>query len=83
MAIITNGTASNPATDALAAGHNYAALVLHSTDNALWFNIGVTAAVDTGELLPAGSSASINNLQGKSLSVFASVAAKYSVREAL
>ena len=83
MAAILNGTATNPAADAIASGHNYAAIVFRAEGGDIVFNIDATAAVGAGEVVKADTAATINDLNGRRLSVFATAPTTYSIREAL
>lgn len=81
MPIITNGTADTTATDALAAGHNYDAVVIQALANNIIVNIDANAAVGAGETVFANTSATFTNLKGRRVSVYAASATSYSIRE--
>lgn len=83
MALITNNTATSTPADALAAGHLVEAVVIHAVGVALTFQVDGDAGAAAGEQIPADSSATINNLSGRRISVYSASSTPYSIREAL
>jgi hypothetical protein len=83
MADIINATETGVASDALAEGHFYVGCVIRAVGADLYFQIDGTASAASGELIPSNTSATINNLNGKRLSLFSATSTPYTLRPIL
>lgn len=80
---IVNGTIQDASTaqDAIAAGHNYIAVVIQATGGELRVNVGANASGTAGETVFNNTSSTFSALNGQRISVWSTTdAMTYSVR---
>lgn len=87
MAYITNGTitAGGAAQDMIADKHHYMAIVVVNTSaNEMFVNVGANAGDEVGERIAPGGSSTFNGLGSKRVSIYGTTTADtFSFREAI